>query len=347
MLPSLAPMCVGSFPHVNAEEICDTLINRLARIPSWPQLPKRSFLEGMYVQYSEGMPMAVLDERQKKIHFHYDSSREEELEVFYQKFLENDLSFFKVSASHAEGLHEFGQKKGQIAAMNPLWIKGQTTGPVSFGLSVTDEHRKPILFDPQLKEILLIGLKMKAKWQIEFLQKIHDQVIFFIDEPFLASIGSGIISLKPDEVIADLNDMISELRTTGALLGLHCCGNTDWSMIMKMDLDILNFDAFNYGENFLLYSRELDEFLQRGGFLAWGIVPTTEDSLDVPLATLIDKMRHFLEDLARKGLSPRALMERSFVTPSCGMATLNIPDSETIIGRTVQLSRQLQDSYLA
>jgi hypothetical protein len=345
MLPNLAPMCVGSFPHIDADDLCEKLVDRLAEVPLWPQLPMRSFFEGMYVQYSEGMPMAVLEEEQKKIHFHYDSARESELEAFYQQFLENNLSSFSISESHAEGLYRFAEKKEQIAAMKPRWIKGQSTGPVSFGLSVTDEARKPILFDPRLKEILLIGLKMRAKWQIDFLKRIYDDVIFFVDEPFLASIGSGIISLRPDEVFADLDDMFAELRSTGALLGLHCCGNTDWSMMMNMDLDILNFDAFNYGENFLIYEKELRAFIERGGLLAWGIVPTTQDSLNTPLDALVEKMEHFFGELIMKGFSPKLLAERSFVTPSCGMATIGIADSEMVLDKVIELSRMLKEKY--
>ena len=57
---------VGSLPQTDPQEACSLILANLPDIPVWPQLPKRSFLENMYVQYSGGFPgVKVEDERSR------------------------------------------------------------------------------------------------------------------------------------------------------------------------------------------------------------------------------------------------------------------------------------------
>ncbi len=55
---------------------------------------------------------------------------------------------------------------------------------------------------------------------------------------------------------------------------MHCCGNTEWSILIDAGVDILNFDAFDYGDTILLYPDALKAYLKAGKALAFGVVPT-------------------------------------------------------------------------
>ena len=87
---------------------------------------------------------------------------------------------------------------------------------------------------------------MKARWQIKMLKRLNPNVIIFIDEPYLVSIGSRYVNIPAGDVIRSLDEVFSAIREEGALSGVHCCGNTDWPLLLKRGVDILNFDAYNF-----------------------------------------------------------------------------------------------------
>lgn len=53
------PSALGSLPIVDPSAACDLMTQCFPAIPVWPQLPKRTYLENMYVQFSESLPGVV------------------------------------------------------------------------------------------------------------------------------------------------------------------------------------------------------------------------------------------------------------------------------------------------
>ena len=62
---SLATTAMGILPHVDVEEALKASLS--VDIPFWPQLPKISFFEDMYVQAMEHFPGAVIDADSRRI----------------------------------------------------------------------------------------------------------------------------------------------------------------------------------------------------------------------------------------------------------------------------------------
>jgi len=54
--PRCLPTAVGSMPHTDPQAACDVILQHMPAIPTWPQLPRRSFRENMYVQFGERFP---------------------------------------------------------------------------------------------------------------------------------------------------------------------------------------------------------------------------------------------------------------------------------------------------
>lgn len=341
--------CIGSFPYTSPAQAYDFLMSRIRDIPLWPQLPKRSFRESMYVQYSEGFPSVKIDMAERKIVFEEPVNADpERMERFLQAVMEDDLSHFAISPDYAAGLYCLAERRDEIAAARPVALKGHMTGPVSFALTVTDPGRRPLYFDADQKEILMAGLKMKAFWQIDFLKKLYDKILFFIDEPYLSGIGSGVISLNPREVREDLRDFMSCIkdRHPDVLLAVHCCGNTDWSLILNSGIDILSFDAWNYGESLLLYEKELKAFTESGGSLAWGVVPTSGDFSSVTLDALKRNFDALLEKFASRNFDLDKLLEQSLITPACGTGTLSVEEAEAVVSLSGEFSAFLKKNVL-
>lgn len=325
---------IGSLPHPKSQDALDLILSTFPAIPFWPQLPRRDFRENMYVQFSEDLVGVQIDLPHEWIGAVIDDDTLAGVEAFYARYLENDPKLFAVSRDYAEGLYAL---HAQGAALRDAkWIKGQVTGPISFGLRVVDQRLRPMLYDDTLRDVLVKHLARKAQWQENFLSDLGPTLVF-VDEPSLALIGASVVALNRDEVIRDLEEVFSALR---GLKGTHCCGNTDWSLLLETSVDVISFDAYNYAENLALFADDVKRFLNRGGALAWGIVPTVEEQIASETAdSLVARLDAAVGLLAKKGVDRDLLYERALITPACGLG----PVSPGAAERALALTREISD----
>ena len=344
-------MCtaIGSLPHQDVEKACEIVLESFPQIPAWPQLPRLNLRENMYIQVSEGMPCVVLDEKKGMVYFQTKGDIESELEKFYEKIIENRVDYFKLSHEYAAGFHSLldhlRKNLSQEGEVSILALKGQLIGPISFGLTVTDENRKSILYHEQLVDAVVKTCEMKARWQIMRMKEVFPQIIIFIDEPYLSSFGSAFVSLGRDEVVDYLNQVIDSIKLEGAIAGIHCCGNTDWSILMDTRVDIISFDAYSYLETISLYPEKLKEFLSQGRYLAWGVVPASYRAMEEGIESLIKRLEDGLKLLVSKGISRETILENLLITPSCGTGTLPVEVAEKVVKLTRGVSDGIRNRY--
>jgi methionine synthase II (cobalamin-independent) len=305
-------------------------------IPTWPQLPRRSFLENMYVQYSERFPGVVV--ANERIFVDRTRDLDPQLEQLYIAYLMNDLEYAAISPDHAAGLQAFID----LGLSREAVVKGQVTGPVSWGLTVVDRARRPVLYDDVLAEAVSKHLRLKASWIEEQLDPIAQQTIIFVDEPYMSSYGSALISLGRDQVDSLLEEVFAGIN---GLKGVHCCGNTDWSLLLSTSADILNLDAYEHAEALALYPEEVGAFLERGGAIAWGIVPANDQAFSETVDSLAEQLHRAMRLLSDKGLHMDDLMASAFISPSCGCGSLPVETAERVLALTGHLSQALQRRY--
>jgi hypothetical protein len=325
-----SPTIIGSMPHTDPYKACDEIVRHLKDIPAWPQLPARSFLENMYVQYSEGFPGVVVLPEEGRIYVDSSKDLQKPLEELYAAYLADDIDRFPMSRDYAAGFYAFLEQTG----MSPKAVKGHVTGPLSWGLTVTDHNKRSVLYDDVLGDAIPKLLKLKAAWQEKELRKLCKDTIIFVDEPYMAAYGSSISSgpFSSPEKVAGLIDEVFD--GISGLKGIHCCGNTDWSVILKTKLDILNFDTYNYAESLTLYPKEVKQFIDNGGAIAWGIVPNAPAALEKEVInSLKDRLEEAIAPFTRNGLKFRDIIARSMLTPSCTLTTIK----EEAVGNTLEL----------
>ena len=332
---------IGSLPHRDESEAFRLILDYFPQIPFWPQLPKRSFLEGMVVQYSEGFPSLKWDQNEQRVWIDTSSGFDKKVETFYQWLEEGALEPFRMTETFSKGFRIIEDLSRDKRREQVRCIKGQITGPITFGLALADEERKPIFYDPTLRDILIKHLSSKARWMEKRFQDLLPgaKTILFFDEPSLSSFGSAFSGLNREDVLNALNECFHAVR---GLKGIHCCGNTDWNLLLETDLDILSFDAYGYLEPVSLYAPKLRSFLERGGILAWGIVPTSDEILKESAESLLERFKKGNELLLQKGIDP-ALLRRAIITPSCGTASLPVPLAERVCEITAEVSRRLRE----
>ncbi len=340
-IPFLLPIGIGSLPYKDPTKAADTVFEYFAESPYWPQLPARDFDEGMLAQYTEGMPGRVRDG--EKIYFHKPFNPASEWEKFYELSQENHEEGFRISKEYASGLYAFLELLNQ--KKKPRLVKGQVTGPITLGLGLLDEGKIPILYDPNLKEMLLKVISLRARWQEKELQKAStgSETLIFFDEPFLSSYGSISLNLSKQEIVECLKSSISSLQ---GLCGTHICGATDWSIVIEAGMKVIHFDAFRFFSNILAYAPELREFLLKGGFLAWGIVPSEEEFLrEATTSNLIASLEQKIHLFVREGIPEAVLLRHSFVSQSCGLAGLSEELAEKALRLTAELSAIMRKKY--
>ncbi|MFH1996427.1 MAG: hypothetical protein ABIJ27_05445 [Candidatus Omnitrophota bacterium] len=328
---------IGSVPFKDPIHACRIILDIFKDIPFWPQLPKRSFLENMYTQYAEGFPGIVVDEEKKRIYVDEDRAADD-IVAFYERYLAKDIDSFAISRERAEGLYAF-LELAKESASGARFIKGHVTGPVSFALTITDKKKRSIIYDTELFECVVKQLAMKTIWQIQKLREISENIIIFIDEPQLVSIGSGYINIDAKSAKEKIEELIDVIKAEGVLCGIHCCGNTDWPFLLSRSIDIINFDAYNFIKQFTIFHRDIKNYLKRGGAIAWGIVPTPNAAVD-ERGKLVRKIADAVDELASKGIDRETLS--SIVTPSCGVGTSEESMAETILRMTGEISADLK-----
>ena len=172
---------------------------------------------------------------------------------------------------------------------------------------------------------------MKARWQIDLFRKFGKPIIIFLDEPYLVCLGSGFASINRQDVIRRLTELTDKIKSDGVLIGVHCCGNTDWSVFTEVpNINIISFDAFNFLDRILLYASNLLDFFQRGGMLAWGVVPTEDFNSEINAAILAERLNAGLNLLINKGIEEDLLKKRLILTPSCGLGVIDSEKAEPI-----------------
>ncbi len=329
---------IGSVPFKDAKEACRVIFGNIEAIPFWPQLPKRAFQENMYAQYAEHLPGVVIDEVNKTIHVD-TTGVAETIEEVYQAYLDNNVEFFKISENFAQGFYEFLDRLNKVPK-SVKYVKGHITGPISYALQVTDENKKSIIHDRDLFEVVTKVLAMKARWQVRRMKKLFPSVIIFIDEPYLVSIGSSYININREEAFGRLDEVIAAIKSEGALAGLHCCGNTDWPLLLKRDLDILNFDTYNFAKEFSLYGSDIQNFLNKGSAIAWGIIPSSDAIMKENPKALAEKMNASMKLLTDRGIGTDGIS--SIITPSCGVGTLDDEMAKKVLETAAEVSRILR-----
>jgi methionine synthase II (cobalamin-independent) len=220
-------------------------------------------------------------------------------------------------------------------------LKGQITGPISFAFTVSDEDGVPLFFDKELCEAAVTTLSLRAQWQATKLKNIFKDIIIFIDEPSLVFFKqtASDSKIKKEELTGYINRLIAAIHTEACYAGLHCCGDADWDFILSTDVDILSIDAYNYGDSFVKSYRKISTFLDRGGIIAWGIVPTASKALKDDVNTLIAKLETYIRSLSEKDIDRQKIIKSSLITPSCGCGILTEQETEDTISKCVKFSQ--------
>ena len=263
---------MGIMPHTDIDRALELALG--LDIPFFPQLPKVDFHEDMYAQASQNFPGIDVDVPHERVDF--------DTERFYQELSDYtermaDAQTFELTNEYSMVYHRFlEQDLGGYEA-----IRGQLTGPVSFGFKVVDHNKKPIIYEDETRTILFDFLQRKANVQYQQLKEKNGNAFVWLDEPGLGWVFSGLSGYLDEQARRDYRSFIDGLDGPKAL---HLCANVNLPYLLSLGLDILSFDAYQIELMPKGYARAVADFIVAGGILCWGIVPTDSTSLGAETA---------------------------------------------------------------
>jgi methionine synthase II (cobalamin-independent) len=345
--PELRTTAIGSYPHNDIESLLKLLDETIPEIPIWPQLPKLSFYEEMNNQYSRRLPCFFIDEETRKSGFDTSEDLPGELDRFYTKVLSDEVDYFELDSGFSIGFGPYTEYLKGRESSSLFAVKGQVVGPLTHGVLTDRVDGKLAFYKPDLYDAIVKNCIMVARWQIKTLKEIYPDVIIFIDEPSLSVIGSGFYSVEPEQTYDSFKEVINAIKDEGGTPGMHCCGNADWNRLMGLGIDIINFDADDdiVSDKFV-NSDVINEFVESGKVIAWGIVPTLADKIGpATIESVEEKFTALLDRLKSSGLKEDALLEQSLITPSCGTGTLSVELAEKAMRLTKEISQRLRGEF--
>jgi hypothetical protein len=307
---------MGIMPHSDVERALKLALG--LDIPFWPQLPKVSLYEDMYVQASQNFPGITIDLERGRLKF--DTARfQRELDTY---FLKMDMpETFALTAEYSAVFDRFlsGNLEGYRA------IRGQVIGPVSFGFKVLDENLKPIIYNDEARTILFDFLRKKANVQYRQLKERNPNAFVWLDEPGLGYVFSGLSGYNDQQAKKDYHDFVAELEGPR---GVHLCAEVNLPYLLDLGVEILSFDAYQIEFMPEEYAGNVAEFIRNGGVISWGIVPTESTVLArLTPETLAARLSDYWQVVTNStGLSSGRIAAQALVAPArCCLSDVGQP----------------------
>ncbi|MFP4480693.1 MAG: hypothetical protein ACLFOA_07470 [Desulfohalobiaceae bacterium] len=325
---NLLTTAMAVMPHRDAQQALETALS--LDIPFWPQLPLLSYYEDMYVQAAEHFPGILLDVQNRTLRFSMDKFMQEAEEAMAKM---SDPWYLDISQEYSAVYHSFLDMDLQDRPA----IRGQLEGPISFGFNILDQDERPILFEDTVRPFMLEFMAKRINIQLKRLQEKNAQAFMFVDEPGLQFVFSAMSGYDDHKAKADLEEFFAQVDRPR---GVHLCGNPDWDFLLNLDLDVLSLDVFSNGERFVSYVPAVKRFLERGGVLVWGMVPTNaEPFAEASLDAMAARLEGLWDILDSKGVDKDWLLSRSLLSPAT--CCLVNPDGTRTVEEAFRMIRGL------
>ena len=325
---------IGSLPLTSATSAIRSVAEFSPEVPFWPQMPQLSERESIV-----GQGLAIVEDliepRNEGYGYQVKEGRlDSVLEILHR-------SSGELTSVNAAGFGAFEEALSSGLFRSAIAIKGQIEGPIT--LSAYLFHRgRSFLSDPALFAAIAFHVSQIICWQTDRLKSAGLPVLLFVDEPALCLDASDASAVSEEQRLNALAATLEDARIRGAYAGLHCCAARPFERMCRAQPDIISFDAHEGLDLFFTDWHALD-FMQQGGTVAYGIVPTR------PGVNAVDAASIFIRWLKAASLAgdPQKFAQRAMITATCGLGLLDTPavaESFSVAHSVSKLIRSLAGS---
>ena len=317
-LPAGASTGIGSLPHRSAGDAARFAMTEYD-IPAVPSLPRRNPAESMIAQAVVGINGITSGQ--------YGSLAVDRTAVDVHAPVITDIC-----SENFRGLRRFTELVLTSGHQGP--IKWQFVGPVTLGVALTragldDDTAFAVAARAVRSHVAAISVAISTELP-------NTPQLIFVDEPWFGEMLNPGFPIAPDSAIDLLSGAMAAVSGV-ATVGVHCCAAADVPSLLASGPDILSIPVSGALAEVAGY---LGRFLEDGGRIAWGVVPT-----DGPMFASPDRHWRELIDLwsalRERGVDAGLLRERSLVTPHCGLGTHTPTVAEQVCRAVREIGRRI------
>ena len=337
ILPRCGTTGIGSLPHTQLEMALQMALQ--VDVPYLPQLPAANPGEFMIPAALERLPGLKVDAEGGMV---IDAEEWASARAAFRAQVEGalasgDLRAFEPSPSSCRAWHPF---LFEIENRRLMLAKVQLAGPATvrwYARTSRGQVASEVLeLDQQIYRLLLA----RCLSMVKALRRAGATPLIYLDEP-------GMYALERRDprhllVLQELRLMIVALQNEGALVGIHCCSNTDWAALLGLGINIISADARLSLDALLESGEPLQRFVDAGGVLSLGIVPT-DLSASYRVDELVDAVDTSLRATFEDETVYREVASRSMLTPACGLALRQVTDAERIFEELRMAQRRFRE----
>src|SRR5712675_3469741 len=325
---------IGSLPLTSVSSAIQAVAQFSPEVPFWPQLPQLSLSESAIGQ-GLGCLAGLVEPRKEGYGYQVKSGRiDSVLEALHG-------SSGVLTSANAAGFGAFENALASGLFKSAVAVKGQIEGPITLSAYLFHKGRH-FLADPALFAAVAFHVSQIIGWQIDRLKLAGLPVLLFVDEPTLCLDAPAAIAVSEEQRLDALAAILEHARVRGAHAGLHCCAARPFERMCRVQPDIISFDAHEGLDSFFADWHALD-FMQQGGTVAYGIVPTR------PGVNAVDSASIFVRWLKAASLAgdPQKFAQRAMITATCGLGLLDtsaVAESFSVAHSVSKLIRSLAGS---
>jgi hypothetical protein len=315
-------MGIGSLPHLSLVDAI-TLSLSSTDIVTIPSLPKRSPAESMIAQALIGIDGVSVGQ--------YGSIAVDPARVNVDSPVVTHLDHDAFG-----GFRSFLDYAEDFAGP----VKWQMVGPVTLGLSLMRAGVAPaVAFDVAVRAVRTHAQNLLTA-VAEALP--HNPQIVVLDEPEFGAVRQPGFPVPPDVAVDLLSGALAVIEPV-AISGVHCCGDADWASLMSAGPALVSMPAHL---SLLESAGYIQRFLERGGWIAWGAVPT-DGPIPISAERPWKKLCDLWCQLVQRGCSPALLRQQSLITPECGLGLHSPAVAERVLRINGELSARVRDQAAA
>lgn len=316
-VPGMAT-AIGSLPHRDAAAAAALVLRCLPELPAAPQLPMRTPLEGFVAQWARAIDGITVE-------------------------ADGALTAVPRLDGHADIVPDFDPVAhgGLLAFLDaaaalpapPRRVKVQCAGPLTLGVALVDAG-------VEVDDAFGLGARAARAWARALEELVaarlpRASLVLCFDEPALVRPGA-----QTEPIVCDLvereyaTDVLSTaLAAPACLTAVHVCGRGDVRLALDAGPPLVHFDS---GVLDLDDAVALTRFLEGGGWVIWGAIPT-DRPVGEHAAPIWNALLDVWCELTRRGCDPSRLRSQALVAPACGLAGHGVSQAE----RTMLLAREI------
>ena len=315
---------IGSLPHTDAAAAASSVLRCLPEFPAAPQLPNRNVRENVVSQWLHGVAGVECD-ADGTIVVVGSVDAHEPVETQFDRDVHGGLLAF-LDATAA-------------LPRPPARVKAQITGPLTLGVAL-------LRAGVPIERAFPLGARAARSWaravESLFLERLPESaLVLFFDEPALVNWRDDDTAPVDREVATDL--LSTALAAPGCTTGVHVCGAGDVRLAMAAGPDVVHFavDEFRFDD-----AISLGRFIDGGGWVAWGAIPTHGPIGEHP-SPLWKCLLDTWCELTRRGLDPVRLRAQAVVAPACGLAGHGVSQAERAMLLAREIGNRVHDQAAA